>query len=299
MSLDRMGGWNGPRGRAGRSGLARRRCGPERPEEELGDRAWPGKAQARRVRLRSVPRAEKSYGRIHRRFNDLPDGSSIFDGKRGQFTQAAQQDHGQRRSQRRQVSPPEAWAGAEVDQLAGQQLQPAALDGTGDGTERREFTNPAQCDGWPGFDMSDVGLDRLTNLSAPISLGIDRCQDAFAEFLDVVLQQLQEALFLTGELVVEGALGRARVADNVCDCAGAVSTLADRGGEAVEQSEPKRVWFSQLFAENGVAGHCCHARAPFDACHVWYYRVPYRERSAVLRRTTPARGRQMLGAAPP
>jgi hypothetical protein len=101
---------------------------------------------------------------------------------------------------------PEPRVGAEVDQQVGQQLQPAALDRAGDSSERGQFTNPAQGDGRPGLDVADVGLDGLTDLLVPVSLGIDRRRDAFAEFLDVGPQQLQEALFLAGEVVVEGAL---------------------------------------------------------------------------------------------
>ena len=106
--------------------------------------------------------------------------------------------------------------------------------------------------------MSDVGLDRLTNLLVPIGFGIDRRGDALAEFLDVGSQQLEEALLLAGELVVERALGRARVADDVGDRAGAVAALGDRGGEAVEQAEPKRIWLGQRLAEHRIAGRCCH-----------------------------------------
>ncbi len=106
--------------------------------------------------------------------------------------------------------------------------------------------------------MSDVGLDRLTNLLVPVGLGIDRCRDALAEFLDVGPQQLQKALFFTSELVVERALGRAGVADDVSDRAGAVTTVADRGGEAIEQPEPKRIICSNRAAENRVASRCCH-----------------------------------------
>jgi len=82
-----------------------------------------------------VSRTQQGYGCIDSRFDDLPDGSSVLDGKRGQFTQTAQQDHGQRRSQGRQVGPPEPRAGTEVDQQVRQQLQPAALDGASDRTE--------------------------------------------------------------------------------------------------------------------------------------------------------------------
>src|SRR2546421_12182340 len=55
-----------------------------------------------------VSRAEQGYGRIDGRFDDLTDGSSVLDGKRGQFTKTTQQDHGQRRGERRQGGPPEA-----------------------------------------------------------------------------------------------------------------------------------------------------------------------------------------------
>ena len=82
-----------------------------------------------------VSRTEQGYGCIDSRFDDLPDGFSIFDGKRSQFTQTTQQDHGQRRSQWRQVGTLEPRAGTEVDQQVGQQLQSAALDGASGGTE--------------------------------------------------------------------------------------------------------------------------------------------------------------------
>jgi hypothetical protein len=82
-----------------------------------------------------VSRAEQRYRRIHGRLDDRPDGSSIFDCERGQFAQTTQQDHGERRSQWRQISTPKARAGTQIDQQAGQQLQPAALDGASGVTE--------------------------------------------------------------------------------------------------------------------------------------------------------------------
>ena len=46
---------------------------------------------------------------------------------------------------------------------------------------------------------------------------------------------------LLGELVIERAFRRARVADDVGDRGGAVAALTDRGGQPVEQPEPERV----------------------------------------------------------
>ena len=183
-----------------------------------------------------VSRTQQGYGCIYSRFYDPPDGSSILDGKRGQFTQTAQQDHGERRRQRRQVGPPEPRAGTEVDQQVRQQLQPATLGGASDGSERRELTNPAQGDGRTRLNVSDVGLDGLTNLLVPVGLGIDCGGDVFSEFLDIGAQQLQKAPFLAGELVIERALGSARVANDVGDRAGAISALAYRCREAVKQA---------------------------------------------------------------
>lgn len=80
---------------------------------------------------------------------------------------------------------------------------------------------------------------------------------------DVGAQELQEALFLAGELVVEGALGRAGVPDDVGDRAGAVATLGDRGGQAVEQPKPKRIGFVGEVAENRVVSRRRHGQCPF------------------------------------
>jgi len=115
--------------------------------------------------------------------------------------------------------------------------------------------------------VSDVGFDGLANLLVPVGLGIDCRGDALAESFDVGAQQLQEALFLAGEVVVERALGSARVAHDVGDGGGTVAALADRSGEAVEQPAPKRVWLGQCVAEYGVVSRrChrwCHGRRPF------------------------------------
>ena len=127
-----------------------------------------------------------------------------------------------------------------------------------DGTKRRELTDPAQGEGRAGLDVSDVGLDGVTNLLMPVGFGVDRCGDALAELLDVGPQQLQEALFLAVEPVVEGALGRAGVADDVGDRAGAVAAFIDRGGEAVEQPKPKRIRLSRRVAGNRVLRRRCH-----------------------------------------
>jgi len=79
--------------------------------------------------LGPVARTEQRDGRINGRFDDVADGPAVLDGKRGQLPQPAQQDHGQRRGQLRQIGAPESRVGAQVDQQVGQQLQPAALDG--------------------------------------------------------------------------------------------------------------------------------------------------------------------------
>src|ERR1700756_3498109 len=98
--------------------------------------------------------------------------------------------------------------------------------------------------------MSDVGLDGLTNLPMPVGFGVDLCGDAPAELFDVGPQQLEEALFLAVEPVVEGALGRAGVADGVAGRAGAVAAFVDRRGEAVKQPKPKRIRVGRRVAGN-------------------------------------------------
>lgn len=120
-------------------------------------------------------------------------------------------------------------------------MQTAALDRAGDGAERGKLPDPAQGDGRAGLDVSDVGLDRLTNLRLPVGGRVDRCGDLVAEPFDVRLQELQKAFLLAGELVVERALGGVGVADDVGDRAGAVAALGDGQGEPVEQAEAKRV----------------------------------------------------------
>ena len=89
--------------------------------------------------------------------------------------------------------------------------------------------------------MADVGLDGLTDLGLPFGVGIDGVANVLAQFSDVGVQQLEKALLLAGELVVERALGRARVPDDIGDGAGTVSALGDRGREAIEKALPKRV----------------------------------------------------------
>ena len=65
-------------------------------------------------------------------------------------------------------------------------------------------------------------------------------------------QQLDQALFLAGELLVEGALGGAGVPDDVGDGGVAVAAFDDRRGDAVEQPVKERV---------GVSPEC-ESRAP-------------------------------------
>lgn len=212
-----------------------------------------------------MPRAEQGYGRIHRRFHDFSDRCSVFDRKCGQLPQTAQQDHGQGRGQRRQLRAPEPGTGAEVDQQAGQQLQPAALDRSSGRTQRRQLTDPAQRDGRARLDVTDIGLDRLPDLCVPIGVGIDRRRDLRAQFLDVDGQQLEKALFLAREVVVEGAFGRARATDDVGDGAGAIAAFGDRRGQAVEEPEAERIDLVESGSPSVAVIAEVTARTPFGS----------------------------------
>ena len=89
--------------------------------------------------------------------------------------------------------------------------------------------------------MVDVGLGRLADLVLPVRLGVDRRLDVGDQVLVVSAQQLDQALFLAGELLVEGALRRARVPDDVGDGGVAIAALTDRCGQPVEQPVAERV----------------------------------------------------------
>ena len=90
-------------------------------------------------------------------------------------------------------------------------------------------------------DVVDVRVDRLADLDLPVRLRVDGIADVGDQGLVVPPQQLDQALFLAGELLVEGALGGAGVPDDVGDGGVAVAALDDRCGHAVEQPVEERV----------------------------------------------------------
>ena len=98
----------------------------------------------------------------------------------------------------------------------------------------RRLADPAQRDRRPRLDVVDVGFGRLTDLVLPIRLGIDGRPDVGDQVFVVPAQQFDQALFLAGELLVEGALRGAGVPDDVGDGAVAITALADRCGQPVE-----------------------------------------------------------------
>ena len=54
--------------------------------------------------------------------------------------------------------------------------------------------------------MADIGFHGLANLSLPLRVRIDSGANLLRQVLDIGLQQLEKALLLAGELVVERAL---------------------------------------------------------------------------------------------
>ena len=79
-----------------------------------------------------------------------------------------------------------------------------------------------------------VRAHRAPDLLAPRCLRVDRHSQRLHQNLVIGRQQFDEALLFTGEVVVEGALGGAGVADDIGHGRLAVSALGDRGGQAVE-----------------------------------------------------------------
>src|SRR6476659_7714918 len=75
---------------------------------------------------------------------------------------------------------------------------------------------------------------RLADLFLPVSLGVGGRPDVGDQVLVVPAEHLDQALFLAGELLVEGALRGARVPDDVGDRGVAITALTDRCGQPVE-----------------------------------------------------------------
>ena len=102
--------------------------------------------------------------------------------------------------------------------------------------QRGSFPDPAQRDGGTRVDVSDVGADGLMDLQLPVRFGVHGGLDGGDQVCVVPAEQLDQAVFLAGELLVERALGRPGVAHDVGDGGVPVAAFADRRGEAVEQS---------------------------------------------------------------
>ena len=139
--------------------------------------------------------------------------------------------------------------------------------------ERRRLADPAQRDGGPRRDVVDVGAGRLADLLLPIGLGIDGRPDIGDQVFVVSAEHFDQALFLAGELLVEGALRGARVPDDVGDGGVAIPAFTDRCGQPVEQpvAEGGRV--------DGRRMRPCRALSSFrllkTLAHAWYQAVPY------------------------
>src|SRR6202011_5079706 len=107
--------------------------------------------------------------------------------------------------------------------------------------EGRQFADPAQYDRGPRLDHVDVCTDRLPNLVVPERLRVDRGHDLPDHLLVGGAQQLDEALLLAAELLIEGALRGAGVTHDVGDRGVPVSAFGYRLRETVEQPAAKRM----------------------------------------------------------
>ena len=133
------------------------------------------------------------------------------------------------------------------------------------------LADPAQRDRGPRPDVVDVGVGRLADLVLPVRLGVDRRLDVGDQVVVVSAQQLDQALFLAGELLVEGALRGARVPDDVGDGGVAVAAFTDRCGKPVEQPVTERVVDGRSALSSAVV-----ISPPSRALAlVWYQAVPY------------------------
>ena len=135
----------------------------------------------------------------------------------------------------------EAWAVAEIDQHVGQMLHGQPMQGLGHHAHCGKLADPAQRDRGPRLDVVYVRDDRLPDLDMPVRIRVDGITDVGDQVLVVPPQQLDQALFLAGELLVEGAFGGAGVPDDVGDGGVAVAAFDDRRGDAVEQPVKERV----------------------------------------------------------
>ncbi len=132
---------------------------------------------------------------------------------------------------------------------------------------------------------SNVRDDRLADLHLPVRIRVDGVADGGDQDVVVPPKQLDQALFLAGELLVEGALGGAGVPDDVGDGGVAVAALDDRCGHAVEQPVEERVWrFPGMRITRTTVGGADSAATVERSRHVaslealakgWYQAVPY------------------------
>ncbi len=211
------------------------------------------------LKLVLAPIPKQCNGGMHGGLDHLAETVPVFDSERCQFMQAAQQDHCQWPGQWRQADLLEPRAAAQPDQQTGQQVHAATLVWPRcGGFHRRQLADPAPCDRRLGLDVADVGLDGLTNLGLPVRIWIDGGANVLAQLSDVGVQQLEKALLLAGELVVERAFRCAGVTNDVGHGGGAVAALAYRGGQAVEQSAAERVYIDGLDRSRVVSDGCCH-----------------------------------------
>jgi hypothetical protein len=82
-------------------------------------------------------------------------------------------------------------------------LHRQAVQRTGGGAERGGFADPAERDRRTRRDVIDIGDGGLTDLLVPVRLAVDGRDDVGDQVLIVPAQQLDQALLLAGELLVE------------------------------------------------------------------------------------------------
>src|SRR6185312_1614351 len=102
---------------------------------------------------------------------------------------------------------------------------------------------------------------------------VDGTADVVDEGLVVPAQQLDQAVFLAGELRVERALRGAGVPDDVGDGGVAETTFDDRRGHTVEQSIPERV-VDTVGLRIALVECRRHIASLRTLAHSWYHPVP-------------------------
>ena len=129
---------------------------------------------------------------------------------------------------------------ANIHEQVGERLHGPSLHLQADQAEGRHLADPAQRHGRLGRRAVHVGEHGRADLVRPGRRRVNRGRDAVPQFRVHHVQQRDVALFLAGELGVEGAPGRAGVPDDVGDLGVPEALLLDGQGQTFDQPLPER-----------------------------------------------------------